>query len=89
MNRRVLVFAEDHLPGYKAGGPIRSIEGLVRSLGSEIEFFIVTRDCDFGDQERYSIATGDWQERDGSHVRYVRPSLIGGPRQSAVERDHA
>ena len=35
-----------YLPGYKAGGPIRSIENLVARLGRELHFKILTADRD-------------------------------------------
>ena len=41
---RVLVFVSNYLPGYRGGGPIRTIQNMVENLGDEIEFLIVTRD---------------------------------------------
>ena len=87
MNRRVLVFAGTISQATRRVGRSDPSRAWCARSAQEIEFFIVTRDCDFGDQERYSIATGDWQERDGSHVRYVRPSLIGSALVKALLKE--
>jgi len=42
-NKRViLVFVSFYLPGYKAGGPVRSIANIVDHLNDEFYFRIVT-----------------------------------------------
>ena len=51
--KRVLVCAPHYLPGYKCGGPIRSIANMVKGLGSHFDFFVVTRDRDATDTESY------------------------------------
>ncbi len=45
----ILAFIGHYLPGYKAGGPIRTLENMVDALGDEFEFRIVTSDRDLGD----------------------------------------
>jgi len=42
-----------YLPGYKAGGPIRTLANMVDKLGDEFEFKIVTADRDFDDTKAY------------------------------------
>jgi glycosyltransferase involved in cell wall biosynthesis len=44
----VLVLLSHYLPGYKAGGPIRSIANIVEALGDELDFRVVTSDRDIG-----------------------------------------
>lgn len=74
---RLLVLCDHYLPSYKAGGPIRSLASLVRELGGEIEFRILTRDRDFGEAAPLpGITAGAWQEVEGAQVCYLsRPSL--------------
>jgi glycosyltransferase involved in cell wall biosynthesis len=69
--RRILVFADWFLPGYRAGGPIRSLANLVEAL--EDEFYIVTRNCDHHEKEPYpGIPSGEWISRSSSvHVKYL------------------
>ncbi|MFM7728751.1 MAG: hypothetical protein ACKO7B_18780, partial [Flavobacteriales bacterium] len=57
--KKILVFADWFLPGYKAGGPIRSVANLVHTL--EFDFRIVTRITDHQSNEPYSgITPGIW-----------------------------
>lgn len=50
----VLVLLSYYLPGYKAGGPIRSIANMVEALGEELDFRIVTCDRDIGEKAPFS-----------------------------------
>jgi glycosyltransferase involved in cell wall biosynthesis len=53
---RVLTLVKHYLPGYKSGGPIRSLANLVERLGDEFDFTIVTYDRDSGDEKPYAEA---------------------------------
>jgi glycosyltransferase involved in cell wall biosynthesis len=50
---RLLIFADYFLPGFQAGGPIKSIANIVKAFESEYSFVIVTRDHDCHGAERY------------------------------------
>ena len=61
----ILIFIDWYLPGYKAGGPIRSICSLVEKLKKDFNFFIVTTNTDFGNQTPYpSIESDKWIRMD-------------------------
>jgi glycosyltransferase involved in cell wall biosynthesis len=76
--KRVLICLGAYLPGYKAGGPIRSIENLVAALGNEIQFQIVTLDRDLGDEAPYrGIKENQWMRVGLADVMYVRPGWPG------------
>ena len=51
--RTVLTFVPYYLPGYKSGGPVRSVANLVSRLGNDLRFVIVTADRDSGDRAPY------------------------------------
>jgi glycosyltransferase involved in cell wall biosynthesis len=69
-----LCFASYFLPGFRAGGPIRSLQRTIEGLGADFEFGVVTRDRDLGVDEPYAGATGNrWSEVDGIRVWYLRP----------------
>lgn len=73
---KVLIPLPHYLPGFKAGGPIRSIANLVAGLGDKLGFYIVTRDRDLGDERAYpDIATNSWQSVGKAHVAYVAPGV--------------
>lgn len=46
MKKKILIFVDWYLPGYKAGGPIRSIAGLVSHLSGEYHLKIITANTD-------------------------------------------
>lgn len=57
--KHILVFTDWYLPGYKAGGPIRSLANLVQ--GTEHYFHIVTRNTDHHSTEPYpDIEPNKW-----------------------------
>ncbi|MGF1455597.1 MAG: glycosyltransferase family 4 protein [Alphaproteobacteria bacterium] len=77
----MLVFLATYLPGYKSGGPVRTIEAMVEALGDRIEFLIATSDRDSVDNaaERASrypgIEPGRWYPVGKAQVTYIeKPS---------------
>ncbi|WP_349431858.1 glycosyltransferase [Methylomarinum sp. Ch1-1] len=71
---RVYVSVAFYLPGFKAGGPIKTIQNMVTQLDGDLEFWIVTRDRDLGDTEVYpSVQPNEWMELDSSKVLYLSP----------------
>jgi glycosyltransferase involved in cell wall biosynthesis len=74
----ILTLVGFYLPGYKAGGPIRSIENLVAALGEEFHFRIVTLDRDLGDQPSYQgVEANRWVRVGQADVMYLRPGPGG------------
>jgi glycosyltransferase involved in cell wall biosynthesis len=74
----VLILLGSYLPGYKAGGPIRSIANLVAALGGEFRFKIVTGDRDLGDQAAFpDIVANRWVRVGQADVMYLPPGLRG------------
>jgi hypothetical protein len=63
--RSILVLADHYLPGYKAGGPIRTLVNMVDRIGDEFQFKIVTADRDFKDYAAYPGVTIDHWNRVG------------------------
>lgn len=72
----ILIFVRHYIPGYKHGGPIRSIANLTAVLGDEFNFRIVTSDRDATDAEPYPHLTGrdEWLTVGKAKVRYLSPS---------------
>jgi len=70
----ILTFVRYYLPGYKSGGPVRTIANMVEALGDEFEFRIVSSDRDFLDVAPYSGITSDaWMSVRKAWVYYVSP----------------
>lgn len=74
-NRKILIFTCFYLPGFKGGGPIRTIANLVEALGHEIKFSLVSLDRDLGDKSPYPGVTPDaWQQVGTAQIYYASPS---------------
>jgi glycosyltransferase involved in cell wall biosynthesis len=71
--KRILVFIGWYLPGFRAGGPIRSCANLVAHLSDEFEFLVVTSDTDYMNPTPYeSVRKNEWNKLpDGSSVYYI------------------
>lgn len=76
--RRVLIFSGFYLPGFKGGGPIRTISNMIEVVGDSIECRVVSADRDLGDKLMYSsIRLNEWNPQGKAKVFYVPPSLHG------------
>jgi glycosyltransferase involved in cell wall biosynthesis len=51
--KRLLIFADYFWPGFRAGGPIKSLQSILSSFGKEFEILIVTRNWDLGTRVPY------------------------------------
>lgn len=81
---RVLCLIRYYLPGYKGGGPLRSIQSLAAHLGQNAEFKIITTDRDYGDAQPYQdIVEGQWNPVEEADVYYL--STIHGSWMRLIE----
>jgi glycosyltransferase involved in cell wall biosynthesis len=69
--RRVLAFTGAFLPGYKAGGPIKSIVQLLADLPESVSVTLVTGDRDLGDSAAYPGLSGRVVRRGRHDVYYL------------------
>ncbi len=76
--RRTIVLALVHyyLPGFKAGGPIRSISNLVERLGDEFDLRIIAADRDFREDTPYTdVVIEGWNQVGKAQVYYLSAGL--------------
>jgi len=67
----VLVFSHYYLPGYKAGGALRTLVNMVDQIGGDVKFKIVTLDRDLGDLNQYqNVRVNQWNEVGKALVYY-------------------
>lgn len=72
--RKILILMGRYLPGYKDGGPLRTIVNVTEALGDEYEFYIAALDRDHGDATPYlNIIYDEWNNVGKAKVWYVRP----------------
>ncbi len=70
----VLTFVGYYLPGYKSGGPVRTIANMVVHLGDEFDIKIVTSDRDFFENYPYpNITVNAWNKVGNADVYYISP----------------
>lgn len=68
---KILVFSNYYLPGFKGGGPIKTLKNLFDYTGDKFRFELVTSDRDLGDQVPYhSVDVGDWNKLGNSWIFY-------------------
>lgn len=73
--KQVLIFCDYYLPGYKAGGPIRTLANIVDQLGDEFHFKVITRNNDLGERKAYTgIVPDSWSRIGRAEVCHLAPS---------------
>lgn len=69
--KKILFFIDYYLPGYRAGGPVQTLSNMVKMLGNEIDFYIVTRDRDLGDEKAFpNVEVNKWVKVNNANVIY-------------------
>lgn len=72
----ILVFLDSYLPGFKAGGPIRTLTNMVDRFGNDFQFKIITSDRDINDTRPYpGIKTDDWNKVGKAEVFYISSDM--------------
>lgn len=70
---RVLTFNGVYIPGYKAGGPIRSLANLASHLKDDVQLYVLTTDRDAGDAAPYNgIEVNKWVKLSYEFVYYQK-----------------
>lgn len=86
--QRVLICTDWFTPGFKAGGPIRSLDAIVHGLANRFDFDVLTSDRDLGDAAAYpGISTDTWLDRSpGLRVMYLSPAAQSRRRIGEIVR---
>ncbi len=75
MKPAILIAVAHYKPGWKYGGPTRTVANLVDHLGDDFSFRILTSDRDFGDDKPFAaIASDRWQRIGKAEVLYLSPA---------------
>ena len=68
----ILIFSRYYLPGFRAGGPVRSVANLVDALKNKFQFKVVCSIFDHGTQVPYEgVKANQWQSVNGVDVYYA------------------
>jgi hypothetical protein len=69
---KILTSLDYYLPGFKAGGPTRTVSLMVSQLPETLEFLIGIGDADHTDQHAYpGIRTNQWTDVGRAKVWYL------------------
>jgi glycosyltransferase involved in cell wall biosynthesis len=70
--KTIIILLSHFTPGVKVGGPLTSVKSIIKYLGEDFRFKIVTYDRDFGDNSPYpNIITHKWINVDQVDVYYI------------------
>ena len=70
--KKILICIDWYEPGFKAGGPIRSVVNIVAALKDDFEFYILTSAYDLGETEPYEgIETDKWMDQGDIFIKYM------------------
>ncbi len=86
--KRIIIFTDWYLPGYRAGGPIRSLANLVTVLNHD--FYIVTRNTDHHSTQPYpDITSNKWIKlSDNVHVIYLDENNLTSEMYRKILKEH-
>jgi len=78
MNKRILVFCDFYLPGYKSGGGMWTVANLVNRFHDSYDFYVVTRNYDSRDDiiPYTSVKTGVWNTLGNARVFYAAETFM-------------
>ena len=80
MNKKVkiLITIDWFLPGTLSGGPVRSYANLIEYLKEDFEFYIITRNTDYGSTEAYKgITPNKWVSfNESTKIYYISESKL-------------
>lgn len=73
---RVLIVAPHFFPAFRAGGPVRTLKGMVQTHGDRFDFFVLTSDTDFGQSTPMEVPRRQWIRHGACQVRYIPRSPV-------------
>jgi len=74
LNPKILIFIDWFTPGFKAGGPIKSITNIINSLSDNFDFYIITSDRDINEESSYkNLKLNSWISKEKYSIIYLTP----------------
>lgn len=73
----VICFVHFYLPGFRSGGPTRTVANFVDHLSNEFDIRVICCDRDLGDDKPFSdLLSNKWNKVGNSKVYYISPKKI-------------
>jgi glycosyltransferase involved in cell wall biosynthesis len=80
IKKTILILIDYYLPGYKGGGPAKSVKNLTEHLANDFIFKIITSDHDLGNKNKYSgIQINKWNKIGNAEVFYASSRILNFP----------
>lgn len=74
---KILCLTDYYLPGFKGGGPIRTLANMCEVLSNDVEFSIFTRDRDLGSDRPYpDVRRDEWVSFNSGRLFYAAPDMF-------------
>lgn len=73
---RIVIACPTFEPGYRGGGPVRSMSEIIRTAPGGDELFMITRDRDLGDSKGYPGLSGRWVDYHSAQVFYLNTKSV-------------
>lgn len=74
---KIFVILDYYLPGYRAGGPLRTVANIVDQLSDQFEFSILTRDRDIADSTPYTeVVINSWTQLGKAMVYHASADFL-------------
>ena len=70
---KVLFLNPYYYPGFRSGGPQRTVMNIADAFGEENDIYILTQDRDMGCTESYDVETHKWIRVGNANVMYLPP----------------
>lgn len=74
---KILILLRYYLPGYKSGGPVKSVSNMVNDLSDDFDIYIVTLNKDHLSMETYpDIKSDAWTKKKNQKIYYLSESNL-------------
>lgn len=73
---KILVFNGYYLPAKNYGGPLTSLQNVIESCSDEYEFYVISRNHDFGSCIPFNIKTRVWHKVGKANVMYIEKGYL-------------
>jgi glycosyltransferase involved in cell wall biosynthesis len=78
MRPRVVAFSDWYLPGSKGGGAVTALANLIELLGDEYDFYVITRNRDWGDVRPYQTVPSELWTGNGKAQMFYTARVTPG-----------
>ncbi len=87
MGKKVLICMDWYLPGYRSGGPVTSVKNMVAALQGDYDFYVLTTNQDYKDDQPYELPVNSWIQREDCQVKYCDHQALmnGAVKQTIAE----